>query len=284
MAAKKRTTRKPQMTTRTTRASGFDDRILNVVPSRNTERDWQFEAAVQATALTATAAAAPPPSKDLRAAWWNIGDQKNTGSCVGWASTDGVMRYHLVKAGRLGQNERVSPRMTWMASKETDEFIQRPGTFIEGSGTSLKAAMDICRKYGVVPEALLPFQISTTMYTGDEDAFYATASQRRASAYFNMQKNMSQWKSWIATKGPVMVALNVDATWMNATATNGVLDTFQPNTVRGGHAVCAVGYRMDGRFILRNSWGTGWGDKGFAYASPAYINAAFYNESYGITL
>ena len=78
--------------------------------------------------------------------------------------------------------------------------------------------------------------------------------------------------------------LNVDATWDNATATHGKLDTFQPNTVRGGHAPCVVGYTADHRFIVRNSWGTSWGDHGFAYASEAYINAAFFNESYGVTL
>ena len=32
------------------------------------------------------------------------------------------------------------------------------------------------------------------------------------------------------------------------------------------------------------AWGTGWGDKGFAYASEAYINAGFFNESYGVSL
>ena len=73
-------------------------------------------------------------------------------------------------------------------------------------------------------------------------------------------------------------------TWDNATATQGKLDTFQPNTVRGGHAVAIVGYSADKRFIIRNSWGTAWGDKGYGYASEAYITAAFFNESYGITL
>jgi hypothetical protein len=64
----------------------------------------------------------------------------------------------------------------------------------------------------------------------------------------------------------------------------GKLDSFQPNTVRGGHAICVVGYTSSGRFIIRNSWGTGWGDHGFAYASEAYINAGFFNESYGVTI
>ncbi len=258
------------------------NRICNVVPSRSPEKDWQYADAVAAEALTAVAA--PPPSVDLRAAWWTIGNQEDTGSCVGWASTDGLMRYHLVKAGRLAQASRVSPRATWMASKETDEFTSRPQSYIEEAGTSLKAAMDVCRKFGVVPEPTLPFHITTKLYVGAENAFYALAAQRRAAAYFNLGKNLAQWKSWLASTGPVMVALNVDATWDNAKATNGLLNTFQPNTVRGGHAVCLVGYRTDGRFIVRNSWGTGWGDKGFGYASPAYIAGAFFNESYGITL
>ena len=89
-------------------------RICNVVPSRNTERDWKFSDAVNAGILGAVAAL--PASKDLRAAWWTIGEQGETGSCVGWGSTDGVMRYHLVKASKLGQNELLSPRFTWMAS------------------------------------------------------------------------------------------------------------------------------------------------------------------------
>ena len=43
-----------------------------------------------------------------------------------------------------------------------------------------------------------------------------------------------------------------------------------------------VGYTPD-RFIVRNSWGTPWGDKGFGYASSAYAQAAF-TESYGVAL
>ena len=126
--------------------------------------------------------------------------------------------------------------------------------------------------YGTVPEALLPFKINTTMYTGSENTFYVTAATRKIAAYFNLQRNLANWRSWLAQHGPILVGLNVDATWDNATATGGKLDTFQSNTVRGGHAVAVVGYTTDKRFILRKSWGTAWGDKGFGYASEAYIN------------
>ena len=43
-------------------------------------------------------------------------------------------------------------------------------------------------------------------------------------------------------------------------------------------------YLPNGRFIVRNSWNTSWGDKGFGYVSPAYIAAGFFNESYGVTV
>jgi C1A family cysteine protease len=258
------------------------ERICNLVPSTETEKDWQFEDAVASGALEAVAA--PPAKVDWRQKWWTIGDQENTGSCVGWATAEGVLRYHMVQAGKVGQSEPLSPRFVWMASKETDEFTTHPTSFIEGAGTSLKAAMDAARNYGVVTDKVLPFHVATKMYTGDENAFFADAAQRKISAYFNLQRNLTKWKSWLASHGPILAGVSVDATWGNATATKGNLDKFQPGTVRGGHAIAVVGYLPNGRFIIRNSWGTGWGDKGFGYASPAYIAAAFFNESYGVTV
>ena len=42
--------------------------------------------------------------------------------------------------------------------------------------------------------------------------------------------------------------------------------------VRGGHAVTAVGYDDTKEvFIVRNSWGNDWGDKGYFYMPYAYI-------------
>jgi C1A family cysteine protease len=277
--------------TKTTKASGtrrraattpVTQRICNLVPSRDTERDWQFADALGAGVFATTAAL--PASVDLRQPWGTIGDQEDTGSCVGWAVAEGVMRYHFVSAGRLGQNEHLSPRYVWMSSKETDSFTSRPETFVEGAGTALKTAMDVCRNYGIVTETSLPFHVATKMYTGNENAFYATAAQRRVLSYFNLRKDPGQWRAWLAGHGPILAGLSVDATWDGATATHGNLDTFNPSTVRGGHAIAIVGYLPNGRFIVRNSWGTSWGDGGFGYASPAYIAAGFFDESYGVTV
>src|SRR5882672_6712455 len=94
-------------------------RICNLVPSRGTTTDWRYEDAIAAGSVGAVAAL--PPSVDLRQTWWTIGDQGSTGSCVGWASADGVARYHMVVANKLKKTELLSPRYVWMASKETDE-------------------------------------------------------------------------------------------------------------------------------------------------------------------
>jgi C1A family cysteine protease len=72
----------------------------------------------------------------------------------------------------------------------------------------------------------------------------------------------------------------VDDAWYAATENAGNMDEYLPDTKRGGHAVAIVGYRP-GRFIVRNSWGTDWGDGGFAYASAAYAQEAF-TEAYGV--
>jgi hypothetical protein len=256
-----------------------EKRILNCIPSRDTERDWRFEHAADAGVLAAPPAI--PQGKDLRQSWWKIGNQGSTGSCVGWATADAVVRWHLVQASRLPKEQLLSPRFIWMASKETDQFVSSPTTFIELEGTSLKAALDIARKFGVVLDSILPFA-SGKLYQNDAQTFYALAAQRKIASYFNLGTNLGNWRIWLATKGPILTRFGVDATWDNASNTQGKLDIYQPNTVRGGHAIALVGYTPD-RFIVRNSWGTTWGDKGFAYASTAYAQAAF-TEAYGVSL
>jgi hypothetical protein len=254
-------------------------RILNCSPSQKTEKDWEFTHAIKSELI---AAPGPIPGLvDLRNLWWNIGDQEATGSCVGWATADSVLRYHFVKAGRLPESELLSVRYIWMAAKELDEFVSPATTFIEEEGTSLKAALDVARKYGVVLNKTLPFD-PPQLYPGDEKTFYALAAKLKITAYFNLRTNLANWRTWLATQGPILTRLSVDATWDNATETQGNLDTYQSETERGGHAVALVGYTSD-RFIVRNSWGTQWGDKGFGYASMAYAQAAF-TEAYGVSV
>ena len=207
----------------------------------------------------------------MRQSWWRIQDQGSTGSCVGWAAADGVLRWHFVKTGRIATNELLSPRFQWIAAKETDAFNTRPTTFVEAEGTSLKAALDVSRKFGAVKDSVLPFE-SGRPYQGNAKTFYAIAAQLKISMYFNLGHELESWRTWLATKGPILTRLNVDSTWEKATATKGKLELYRPQTAKGGHAVTLVGYTPE-TFIVRNSWGTGWGDRGFAHASLGYAQA-----------
>ena len=128
-------------------------------------------------------------------------------------------------------------------------------------------------------DSVLPFS-SGALFSGDTQTFYALASQLKILTYFNLGTTISNWKTWLATKGPILTRLDVDTAWDAATDNNGNMDSYDAAHTRGGHCVAMVGYRKD-RIIIRNSWGTSWGDKGFAYASLDYAQAAF-TEAYGI--
>jgi len=258
----------------------FRDRILNCIPSRNTESDWSFDDAAEAFLLDMSPVV--PESKDLRdPAWWEVDDQGDTGACVGWAAANSVLRWHFVRAGMLPAFERLSARYIWMASKETDTYTSYPTTFIEVAGSSIKTALDIVRKFGAVPESVLPFA-HAGLYPGRPNSFYALAARFKISSYFSLGQDPRKWREWLAFNGPILTRLSVDETWYQATATKGRLDAYKPDTASGGHAVALVGYEPQG-FIVRNSWGASWGDKGFGYASNEYALAAF-TECYGVVV
>ena len=261
--------------------------IFNCLPSPKPEKNWTLDTALAAGLVdrkVASAKADAAANVDLRAAWWKVGDQGQTGSCVGWGSAEGVLRWHFVKAGRLAANEPLSPRYLWMASKETDAYTTRPTSFIESDGTWLTAALGVAQKFGVVTDKVLPFKLggSAQMYTGTANAFYAVAAQLRIASYFNLGRDLAAWRTWLATKGPILTRLTVDAAFMGATTTRGNLDAYDAANPQGGHCVALVGY-VNGRFIVRNSWGIGWGDKGFAYAADGYAQPAF-TEAFGVVL
>jgi hypothetical protein len=171
-------------------------RILNVNPSPKTEEDWTFETAREADMVMA--APSIPASKDLRSAWWRVADQGSTGSCVGCDRRLGApLALRQERPDRT--TDLLSPRFVWMASKETDPFITRPTTFIEAEGTSLKAALDIARKFGVVRDSVLPFRTGR-LYSGQANTFYAVAAQLKILAYFNLGTNQTNWRIWLARR------------------------------------------------------------------------------------
>ena len=262
------------MATRGPRPGRF---VLNCEPSAGVDSDWTFEDAVAAGVVAADEAR---PAVDLRRPDWPVRDQGSTGACVGFATAAGVLHWHYGKAGLLAPGERPSPRFIWMANKETDRITSYPTTFIESAGTQTKRALRIARRYGCVLESTLP--MSGRLSPLSTAAFYTRAAKYRIASYHNLRRNRAAWRRWLCHQGPILARVMVDRTWDRATRTQGELEVYLPDTARGGHAICVVGYTADG-FIVRNSWGPGWGDGGFAYASDDYAADAV-TEAYGAVL
>jgi hypothetical protein len=225
-----------------------------------------------------------PESLDLREAWHEIGDQGRTTSCVGWAIADSVLRWQHVKAGRLDPAERLSSRYVWMASKEMDSRIDYPSTFLEEDGTSLKAALDLVRRFGIVLESELPWEGG--LAAAEPEAFYASAGTRRLARYFNFgddkvdrRQCFDDWRRWMHQRGPMPVLLAVDR---HLGTPGALLAEFDRDSIEGSHAAALFGYGPD-HFLLRCSWGEGWGDRGYARMSLDYAAQAVI-ESYGVVI
>jgi hypothetical protein len=227
----------------------------------------------------------PPPEVDLREDWHAVGDQGHTASCVGWTVADSVMRWHLVKAGRLAPGERLSVRHVWMAAKETDLRTDFPSSFLEEDGTSLKFGLDVVRKFGTVLEMELPW--SGGLATGRPEDFYASAGERRIARYYNLGDDgapdrtvhFDGWRRWLHQNGPIAVLLKLDRHFADPLP---VLDDFDEQHVLGSHAAALFGYDKD-HFLMRSSWGPAWGDGGYARMTLAFA-AESVIESYGVVI
>lgn len=235
--------------------------------SREPERDYGVaEAGLGDTPL--------PESVDLRRDWHTIADQGRTASCVGWTVADSLLRWHLVEAGRLAPDEPLSARYVWMAAKECFQREPFPSTFLETDGTSLKAGLDVARKFGVALESEFPWN---GFVTKDHAVFNRDVRRRRIMAYYNLRLDAHEWRHWLHESGPVAVLVKEDR---HLQTTRGDLDDFDEASVTGSHAAALFGYGPD-HFLLRSSWGTDWGDEGYARLSLDYAAAAII-ESYGV--
>lgn len=260
------------------------NRVLNAIPSQGKETDWKFEKAIEDGLITKDY----PESFDLREEdWWSVGDQGYTSSCIGWASTDGMLRWHLVKANKIDKNDKLSVRFIWMAAKETDNNVEYPETFIESSGTPMKPAMEVMRKFGCVHEKELEFNKGFASSDHTTESFFSLAAELKIKAYYCLQYDeifdLDRFKKWIFNVGPVLAMVDLDQNFWNPyTDKTALVNEYDKDNQKGGHAVVLVGYTKD-HFIVRNSWGAEYGDNGYAYVSNAYMQAAFC-EAYGITV
>jgi len=103
-----------------------------------------------------------------------------------------------------------------------------------------------------------------------------SAKQHRIQdlAYESVDINLNAIKAVLQEGYPVWIGFVVyDSFESSEVAKTGMVPMpGKDESILGGHSVLIIGYNdSTQRFKVRNSWGTGWGDKGNCYFNYAYL-------------
>jgi hypothetical protein len=154
----------------------------------------------------------------------------------------------------------------------------RPDDYYQGEGMYPREALKTLLNKGAVKNSDFNFNIEMTnakkIVDNDIDKLENLASSYKIDGYARLSSN-DEIKTWLYTKNtPVPIAIATD---------NLVLD--DNNIIQipkiypsSGHAIIVIGWNETG-FIIQNSWGESWGDKGLAILPYDYE----IREAWGVT-
>jgi C1A family cysteine protease len=212
------------------------------------------------------ALAALPSKVDMRPKCSPVENQGNLGSCTANALAGAVEflelkdNLPLVTVSRLFiyYNERVIE-----------------GTVNQDSGAFIRDGVKSLAKQGVCPEEEWPYKIASFKDKPTAKC-YSDAKKHQITSYHRIN-TVDEMKTCLADGFPFVFGFTVYSAFESAAvARSGVLNMPGPDeTVIGGHAVMAVGYDdSQSRFIVRNSWDTDWGMKGYFTMPYDYLDPA----------
>jgi C1A family cysteine protease len=95
---------------------------------------------------------------------------------------------------------------------------------------------------------------------------YRDALKERVTQYLRLSRDLTQFLACLASGFPFVFGFSVYESFESPEVKQtGVVDMPQPlEQFVGGHAVVACGYdRSSERFLVRNSWGSDWGQAGY---------------------
>ncbi len=175
------------------------------------------------------------------------------GSCVAFAAAGTLETQINISALMPSLNVLVSPQQLFSC-----------GGGMCDRGWYPEAAAQFLKKTGIVDQACMPYSSGVTgldVACNQQCSNSATrtlkiADYKKPTFWFNGVKKA-------LLKGPLMASMTVYADFM--TYGSGVYKHTTGEKL-GGHAISIIGYDDDKKaWIIRNSWSTDWGDKGFAY-------------------
>jgi len=206
-----------------------------------------------------------PSSADLRPGCPPMEDQGQLGSCTANAIA-GAIEFDQMR-------QKLSD--IFLPSRLFIYYNERAmeGTVGSDSGAQIRDGIKSVSQQGACPESDWPYVIADFTMKPPAQA-YQDASAHRAVRYQRLAQTLSQMKGCLASGFPFVLGFTVYDSFESATvAQTGHAPMPSPGeSVVGGHAVMAVGYD-DGNqwFILRNSWGAGWGMQGYFTLPYTYL-------------
>lgn len=212
---------------------------------------------------------APPPVVDLSGSPHQppIYDQGDLGSCT--ANAISAM-YEFT--GSKDGFPKVMPSRLFIYYNERE----MEGSVRSDSGAQLRDGIKSVAKLGVCKETEFPYEIHKFKVKPPASC-YENAKKSRAIEYFRVQQRLADLKACLAAGYPFVFGFTIYASFMNNdTAATGYGTLPLPHDkIEGGHAVMCVGYNDAAQFFLmRNSWGRGWGRDGYFTLPYEYLTSA----------
>ena len=216
----------------------------------------------------------PISSVDLRQWCSPIADQGNLSSCTANAAA-GIVEYFQNKT--FG---KFIPASRLFIYKTTRDLLCINGD----SGAYLRSTMGALVAFGVPAEKYWPY--TTSKFDVEPPAFlYSLGTNYKATQYFRLDpigtspiQVLANIKQTINNKLPIMFGFSVYSSIPFSAGTGDIPYPSQKESLLGGHAVVIVGYDDNhvigtnkGALLIRNSWGTNWGNKGYGWLPYSYV-------------
>jgi C1A family cysteine protease len=207
-----------------------------------------------------------PVKMDLRKSCPPVYDQGQLGSCT--ANSIGA----AVQFEQMKQKKKsfIPSRLFIYYNERAMEH-----TINSDAGAQIRDGIKSVNKLGVCPETLWPYDDGKKKFMKKPgDTCYKEAAKNQVVSYQRVTQTLMQLKGCLADGYPFVFGFSVyDNMYSDKVTKTGILTLPGPkDKSEGGHAVMAVGYDDAKQwFIIRNSWGTDWADKGYFYMPYAYI-------------
>ena len=217
-----------------------------------------------------------PKKVDLRSKVTKVFDQGNLGSCVGNA----FATVHQFIRKMLGKS-------TWDSSRLFIYYNARllENSVNEDSGAYIRDGAKAIAKWGVAPENEWPYNIRE-FTKKPTDVVYASAEKNQELVYERFgTPTITAMKHALSKGYPFVFGFTVyESFYSNAVEKTGQMPMpGKGEKPQGGHAVMAVGYDEDKKvFIILNSWGEKWGDKGYFYMPYEFIDDDNYCDDFWV--